>query len=145
RIFIQWHTGKVSPVQAPSIIFSLRLLANPDRLLNKYLHLLGTSSIVKVGHFMDTDTQYKNRIGQRLTTILVDAVENNTIPEEQIPFLATVIREELAKAKTSSDVFAFVEELAAEWPIFSSVLSDPTKHIVKNVNRRWLEQIVRNG
>ena len=91
---------------------------------------------------MDTDTLYKNRIGQRLTYILVDAAENDWLPQEKISFLAGVIREELTLADTSADVFAFVEALANEYPIFSSILSDPYKKApIKNVNRRYLEQL----
>ena len=91
---------------------------------------------------MDTDTHYKNRIGQRLTHILLEAYEQSLLPVEKVSFLATVIREELARAKNSSEVFSFIEELAQEYPIFSSIVAEPSETPVKNVNRRWLEQIV---
>ena len=97
------------------------------------------SYIVKIR--MDTDTRYKNRIGQRLTEILLTSYAEGELTENQIPFIARVIREELAEAKTSSEVFALIEELAAEWPVFKSVLAEPKERIVKNVNRRWLEQL----
>ena len=92
---------------------------------------------------MDTDTLYKNRIGQRLTQILITSFEEGVLHREQVSFLAGVIREQLTQATTSVEVFRFVEELAEEWPIFSIVLSDPTKRIVKNVNRRYLEQLAK--
>ncbi len=107
--------------------------------VNNYLQSWRRSYIVKIR--MDTDTHYKNRIGQRLTTILLDAYENGLLPAEKVSYIAGVIREELAPARTSSEVFAFVEMLAAEWPIFESVLGEPTQRIVKNVNRRYLEQL----
>lgn len=92
---------------------------------------------------MDSDLAYKNRIGQRLTKILVDAYEKQQLPQEQVSYLAGVIRERLAQAKTSNDVLMFVDELAKEWDIFASVISDPNRPIIKNVHRRWLEQIAK--
>jgi len=103
------------------------------------LQSIPRSYIVKIR--MDTDTHYKNRIGQRLTQILLTSFEEGFLQKEQISYLACVIREELEQAETSADIFRFVEILSEEWPIFSSVLSDPTKHIVKNVNRRYLEKL----
>ncbi len=90
---------------------------------------------------MDSDIAYKNKIGQRLTAILLEAFKNQILPQEHVSYLAGVIREELAQANTSADVFAFVEALAKEWPIFASILAEPKDRLVKNVNRRWLEQI----
>ena len=90
---------------------------------------------------MDTDTIYKNRIGKRLTEILLESYEEGKLTENQIPYIAQVIREQLKEIQTSSEVLAFVEELAEEWPVFKSVLNEPKETIVKNVNRRWLEKI----
>lgn len=93
---------------------------------------------------MDTTKAYKNRVAQRLTTILIDAYEAGTVDKHEISILATYIQEEfLHKQLTDMEVFRFLEELAREVPIFASVMEDPNERPVKNVNRRWLEQVAK--
>ena len=74
---------------------------------------------------MDTDTLYKNRIQQRLAGILLDAFENETLPQANISYLAGYIREEMEHARDSADVFDFVEKLAKDWPMFAVIINEP--------------------
>lgn len=105
----------------------------------RHLQSIPRSYIVKIR--MDTDTQYKNRIGQRLTQILLTAFEEGYLPKEQVSYLAGIIHEELKQANTSAEIYQFVESLVQDWPIFSSVIGEPKERIIKNVNRRYLEQM----
>lgn len=91
---------------------------------------------------MDSTKAYKNRIGQRLTGLLIDAYEANELDKHEISILAKYIQDEfLHKQMSDKEIFRFIEELAKEVPIFASILEDPNERPVKNVNRRWLEQI----
>ncbi|MGI8419788.1 MAG: hypothetical protein ACR2LN_04035 [Candidatus Levyibacteriota bacterium] len=93
---------------------------------------------------MDATKAYKNRIAQRLTTILIDAYEQQALDRHEISILATYIREEfLHKQFTDAQIFRFVEELAHEVPLFASLLADPQQQPVKNVNRHFLEQVAK--
>lgn len=112
--------------------------------VNSLLQFLGTFYIVKVGRIMDATKAYKNRIAQRLIGILIDTYEAGTLDKHEISILATYIREEFVhKQMTDKEIFSFVEELAKEVPIFASILEDPNQRPVKNVNRRWLEQVTK--
>lgn len=74
---------------------------------------------------MDTDTIYKNRIKQRLAEILISAWEKEQLQRANVSYLAGIIRDELDVAEDSAAVFAFIEELVVEWPIFASIISEP--------------------
>lgn len=74
---------------------------------------------------MDTDTQYKNKIGIRITNILMDAFESEKIDKAEMSYLASYILEEMEKAHGSLAVFNFVLRLAKQWPIFSELVTVP--------------------
>jgi C4-type Zn-finger protein len=75
---------------------------------------------------MDADLAYKNRIGIRLTELLINALETKQVDNDDASYLASYILEELKVAENSTEVLNFVMQLAQEWPIFAVVLSDPT-------------------
>ena len=70
---------------------------------------------------MDTDSLYKNKIGLRLATILMDSFELGKVDKGDLSYLASYILDEMTEAKNSSQVFNFVLKLSEEWPIFASI------------------------
>lgn len=79
---------------------------------------------------MDADQAYKNKIGQRLTETLLNAYENQKIGREDVAYLATYIREEYIEQEHDSvSIFAFIEQLSKEWPIFSNLLFEPARKL----------------
>ena len=74
---------------------------------------------------MDTDSLYKNKIGLRLATILMDSFELGKVDKGDLSYLASYILDEMTEAKNSSQVFNFVLRLSEEWPIFASITKDP--------------------
>lgn len=77
---------------------------------------------------MDSDFAYKNRIGTRLTEILIKAFHAKTLNNDDVSYLSSYIRESLEYAENSASVLNFVIELSNDWPIFATVLSDPTSN-----------------
>ncbi len=94
---------------------------------------------------MDTDSLYKNRIGLRLATILMDSFEAGKIDKGDLSYLSSYILGEMDEAKNSSEVFNFVLKLAEEWPIFEEVIKDPgvkmpeEQHVDTNVQNAKID------
>ncbi len=66
---------------------------------------------------------YKDKIGTRIAGILGESLSQGTITEDQSDEIANYILENIDLATTNSELFTFIENLSAKWPIFSSILT----------------------
>lgn len=71
---------------------------------------------------MNPDEVYKNKIGERLTGILLDALENGEIKEEESPEISSYILDNIHKAKNNVELLDFLTTISKRWPIFSKAL-----------------------
>jgi nicotinamide mononucleotide adenylyltransferase len=72
---------------------------------------------------MGPDDAYKNKIGERLTQRLADAVEKEEITISEASSIARYILENIEKTQNNAELVSFIEKLAQNWPIFSSILT----------------------
>ena len=72
---------------------------------------------------MNPDEVYKNKIGERLTKVLLDALEKQEITEEEASDISTYILDNINKAKDNATLFDFLTTISKMWPIFSNVLT----------------------
>ena len=70
---------------------------------------------------MDSLTSYKNRIGDRLTRRLIQAAEKGEVKDDEIPAISDYILENIDKAHDATQLLQFLDNLAAKWPIFSTL------------------------
>jgi len=87
---------------------------------------------------MDADTVYKNKIGMRMTKILMDAFENGDVSKADMSYLASYILGKMEQAETSSEVFEFVLELSRDWPIFADLTAQPA-------NQPFLDEVAEDN
>ena len=72
---------------------------------------------------MNPNDAYKNKIGERLTRILLDALEKQEITEDEASEISTYILDNINKAKDNAALFDFLTNISTMWPIFSKVLA----------------------
>ena len=72
---------------------------------------------------MNPNDAYKNKIGERLTRILLDALEKQEITEDEASEISTYILDNINKAKDNTALFDFLTNISTMWPIFSKVLA----------------------
>lgn len=72
---------------------------------------------------MNPNDAYKNKIGERITKILLDALEKQEVSEEDALDISTYILDNINKAKDNAALFDFLTTLAKTWPIFSKALA----------------------
>ncbi|MCL4353719.1 hypothetical protein M1615_04660 [Patescibacteria group bacterium] len=76
---------------------------------------------------MPFDEAYKNKIGERLTRRLAEAIKNQEIDQEKAVFLASYILSNLDGAQDNSQLADFVSGLSSEWPMFSRISTNSTE------------------
>ena len=72
---------------------------------------------------MDPDEVYKNKIGERITRTLADALSGNVISEDDARTIADYVLKNMDGAKTSGEILDFLTELTNKYSIFSSLLT----------------------
>lgn len=68
---------------------------------------------------MDPTNAFKEKIGQRLTLRLAQAVQNKEITPEELPNIASYILENIDNKKTNAELVAFLDEISVKWPFFA--------------------------
>lgn len=83
-----------------------------------------------------TYEDYKNKTGARITKIMGESLLHGIITEEQAGEISAYLLENIDLAKTNSELFDFVTNLSAKWPIFNSILtsSDQVQVSLSTVN-----------
>lgn len=71
---------------------------------------------------MDLDEAYKNKIGERLTLRLAQALENKEVTLEESSTIASYVLENIDKAKNNLELVDFLTSLSQKWPIFAGTL-----------------------
>lgn len=89
---------------------------------------------------MDPDEAYKNKIGERLTGILLDALENGEVSEEESSDISSYILDHINKAKDNASLFDFLTTLSKTWPIFSKALTMENEEILNNKKNEAIGQ-----
>lgn len=72
---------------------------------------------------MDSYEAYKNKIGARVARALGEALLKGDITEEGASEIGIFVRDNIHKAKNSSELLDFLTDLSARWPIFDSILT----------------------
>jgi hypothetical protein len=91
---------------------------------------------------MDSVTEaYKNKIGERLTRKLAQAVKGGQITPEELPNISSYILTNIDNAKTNSELLTFLEEVASKWPIFSETLTIEQSQNAEDNKEEKVEQI----
>ena len=78
---------------------------------------------------MNLDENYKNKIGERLTKVLIDVLEAGEVSQEEASDISSYILENINNAKDNTQLFDFLTNLAKKWPIFSKVLDTEQQEI----------------
>lgn len=81
---------------------------------------------------MNPDDAYKNKIGERLTKILLDALENGEVSQEESSDISSYILDNINKAKNNAALFDFLISISKTWPIFSKALATEQSEILNN-------------
>lgn len=89
---------------------------------------------------MMPDEVYKNKIGARLTKILLDALENGEVSEEESPEISSYILDNINKAKDNAALFDFLTTISKKWPIFSKALATEQSEILDNKKEEAIGQ-----
>lgn len=89
---------------------------------------------------MNPDEAYKNKIGERLTKILLDALENGEVSEEESSNISTYILDNINKAKYNAALFDFLTTLSKTWPIFSKALATEQIEVLDNKKEEAIGQ-----
>lgn len=89
---------------------------------------------------MNPDEAYKNKIGERLTRILLDALEKQEISEDEASDISSYILDNINKAKDNVQLFDFLTTLAKTWPIFSKALATEQEEILNNKKEEAIGQ-----
>ena len=91
---------------------------------------------------MDSVTEaYKNKIGERLTRKLAQAVKGGQIAPEELPNISSYILTNIDKAKTNSELLTFLEDIVNKWPIFSETLTVEQINKAEDNKSEKIEQI----
>jgi hypothetical protein len=90
---------------------------------------------------MDETTQaYKNKIGERLTLKIIDALKSKTITTTESSEISAFILENLDMAGTNAQVLEFLEIIAVKWPFLSSLaVAEQSAEIEKDKNNTITE------
>lgn len=72
---------------------------------------------------MNPDDSYREKIGERITLTLADALEEGAITGEEASKVAEYVLENIDKAKTSGEILDFLTDLANKWPVFGQLLT----------------------
>lgn len=72
---------------------------------------------------MDSYDAYKDKIGQRVTLRLEQAIKNQEVSEGEGSEISSYILDNIDLAKNNIEIFDFLEALAKKWPIFTSIIA----------------------
>lgn len=72
---------------------------------------------------ISTDEAYKDRIGERLTLRMAQALKDGEITEDELPVIASYLLENIDKCKNSSEIFDFLVKIAKKWSFFENILT----------------------
>lgn len=72
---------------------------------------------------------YKNKIGERLTKVLIDALEAGEISQKEASEVSSYILDNIDKAQDNSQLFDFLTTISNKWSIFSNVLASEQEEI----------------
>lgn len=72
---------------------------------------------------MDSTEAYRDKIGERLTRKLAQALQEQEITQEEFSAAASYILDNIDMAKDNIQLVEFLTNLAQKWPIFSDVLT----------------------
>lgn len=71
---------------------------------------------------MDSFTLYRERIGESLTKRLADAIAQQVVTFDEAAEISNTILEKIDLTRNSTELMAFVEDLAHKWPLFGPIL-----------------------
>lgn len=66
------------------------------------------------------DEAYKDKIGERLTLRLADALEKHEVTVDQASEISTYILDNIDKAQSNLELVNFLTELSSKWSIFGN-------------------------
>ena len=89
---------------------------------------------------MNPDEAYKNKIGERLTRMLLDALEKQEVTEDEASEISTYILDNINKAKDNAALFDFLTTISKMWPIFSKALASEQEEMSNNKKEEAIGQ-----
>lgn len=89
---------------------------------------------------MNPDEAYKNKIGERLTRILLDALEKQEVTEEEASEISSYILDNINNAKDNAALFDFLTTIAKMWPIFSKALATEQEEMLNSKKEEAIGQ-----
>ena len=84
---------------------------------------------------------YKNKIGERLTKRLVQALRNKEITQAELATISSYVLENIDEAESNSELLEFLEDIAKKWPFLSALLSSEQAEKVEEENKGKIEQV----
>ena len=84
---------------------------------------------------------YKNKIGERLTRKLIDALREKKITQEELSIISSYILDNIDKPKTNSELLDFLEDLSQKWPIFKDNLEVEEAEINEENKAQKVDQV----
>ena len=82
---------------------------------------------------MNLDEAYRDKIGERLTLRLAQALEDKEITAEVFSSISSYILENIYKVQSNLELVDFLEALSQKWSIFANTL-EIEKGEIKNKN-----------
>lgn len=87
------------------------------------------------------DSTYQNKIGERITRRLAQAMQDGEVNEEQFTQIGTFVLDNLGQPRNSLQVFHFLVKLANKWPLFSTLLTVEQAHIDEAKDSQAIQQV----
>jgi len=98
--------------------------------------------IVHDENSMDPVTEaYKNKIGERLTRRLIQALKDKEINQAELATISSYIMDNIDEAQSNSDLLEFLEDVAGKWPFLSALLSAEQTEKTQEENKVKIEQV----
>lgn len=90
---------------------------------------------------MAVDEAYKNKIGERLTKRIADALRGQEISQEEAANISSYILENIDKVEDNVQLVDFLTDLSQKWPIFSSILTTEQAEATQDKAKEAVEQV----
>jgi hypothetical protein len=90
---------------------------------------------------MDPVNAYREKIGERLTRRLVQALKDKEIAQDDFAEISTFILDNIDNAKSNEELVQFLEDVARQWPFLSDMVVDEKKEAETQNVQEKVQQI----
>lgn len=90
---------------------------------------------------MGSDETYKNKIGERVTRRLAEALGDGEVSQEEAGKISSYILDNIDKVEDNVGLVDFLAGLSQKWPIFSSILIENQAESTKEKEQEAVGQV----